>query len=358
MSLLARYVQKNVLGAIVVVTGLFLALDLVFSFLGELEDLKGHYQAPQAFLYVAFHLTWRLCDLLPLSSLVGVLIGLGLLANQSELTVMRAAGVSVGRIVGWALSPAMILVVLSLLVAEYVVPVSIERADTLKFRALGQDYHVGELAGYWQREGNTLVRIQSVRPDGSLYGIYFYQLNEQRQVERVEMAEEGHYYKQGDQHYWQLQRISSTHLATDGTAQSANQATRIWQSSLTPDFLRQVTVEPDYLSLTGLYHYTQYLTHQGLQADSYLFAFWKKLLAPLVTLSMVIIGCCFIFGPLRSVTMGLRIVAGVLTGLGFHYLQDLCGYASLVYHFSPLLAAMLPIAICLVGGGVALRRVR
>ena len=56
--------------------------------------------------------------------------------------------------------------------------------------------------------------------------------------------------------------------------------------------------------------------------------------------------------------MGLRLIFGIFAGLGFRYLQDFSGYASLVYDFSPLLAAALPIALCLLGGIWALARVR
>ena len=93
-------------------------------------------------------------------------------------------------------------------------------------------------------------------------------------------------------------------------------------------------------------------------ATQYFLEFWKKVLAPIATLSMVLVACSFIFGPLRSVTMGLRLIFGIFAGLGFRYLQDFSGYASLVYDFSPLLAAALPIAFCLLGGVWALARVK
>ena len=109
---------------------------------------------------------------------------------------------------------------------------------------------------------------------------------------------------------------------------------------------------------TRLFRYASYLEHQGLSSRAYFLEFWKKALAPITTLSMVLVACSFVFGPLRSVTMGLRIIFGILAGLGFRYLQDFSGYASLVYHFSPLLAAGLPIALSLFGGIVALHRVR
>ncbi|MCK1890503.1 LptF/LptG family permease, partial [Legionella pneumophila] len=36
----------------------------------------------------------------PIASLLGCLVGLGVLANHSELVVMRAAGISIGQITG------------------------------------------------------------------------------------------------------------------------------------------------------------------------------------------------------------------------------------------------------------------
>ena len=50
----------------------------------------------------------------------------------------------------------------------------------------------------------------------------------------------------------------------------------------------------------------------------------------------------FIFGPLRSVTMGARVIMGVLTGFGFFILNEVFGPLSLVYQLPPYLGAILP----------------
>ena len=50
----------------------------------------------------------------------------------------------------------------------------------------------------------------------------------------------------------------------------------------------------------------------------------------------------FIFGPLRSVTMGARIIMGVLTGFGFFITNEVFGPLSLVYNIPPALGALLP----------------
>ena len=92
MTLLARYVGKVVLSAMLIVLFLLLGLDLVFSFLGELEDLAGNYQAAQALYFVLLSLPFRLYEMMSIAALIGGIVGLGLLANHAELTVMRAAG--------------------------------------------------------------------------------------------------------------------------------------------------------------------------------------------------------------------------------------------------------------------------
>lgn len=355
MSLLSHYVGRIVLTSMLMVLVLLLGLDLVFSFLGELEELKEGYQAQQALVFSVLSLPFRLCDMMPIAALIGGIVGLGLLANNAELTVMRAAGISVWRLVWWVIKPAMALVVLSLLFAEYVVPISQQMADSGKAKALGVHYKVGELSSYWQRQGNTFIKMQSVTPDGVLHGVSFYQFDDHGQLQQTQFASEGNYQAQSS---WLLSQVNRSQWAADGSTQGSQYPSVIWQSELTPNFLKLVTVSPEYLPPTRLFRYAHYLERQGLSSSAYFLEFWKKALAPIATLSMVLVACSFVFGPLRSVTMGLRIIFGILAGLGFRYLQDFSGYASLVYHFSPLLAAGLPIALSLFGGIVALRRVR
>ncbi|MGB2130167.1 MAG: LptF/LptG family permease, partial [Marinobacterium sp.] len=102
--------------------------------------------------------------------------------------------------------------------------------------------------------------------------------------------------------------------------------------------------------------YSRYLEEQGVNADSYLLAFWSKLLQPLAILALVLIGVSFIFGPLRSVTVGQRVIAGVVFGLVFKFAQDLLGPASTVFGFPPLIAVVIPILLCTGAGLWLLRR--
>jgi lipopolysaccharide export system permease protein len=354
MKLLASYVSRTVFSAMLLVLTLLLGLELVFSFIGELSDIKGAYTATQALIYILLTGPRRAYEMLPIASLIGGIAGLGMMAAASELTVMRAAGVSIGRIVWWVLRPAMVLVLVGLLLAQFVVPYTEQLAVTRRGVALGDNSAAGWLNSYWHREGNTLVRIGAVEPNGPLRDLVMFhfspdgKLLENTHIDTAQY-EDGH---------WRLFNLQETLIQADGSARVAAIPDRIWPSSLTPEFLRLVTRDPEYLSVSNLYHYAHYMQQQGLDSGAYFLQFWKKAFAPLATLSMVLIACSFIFGALRSVTMGLRILAGVMAGLMFRYGQDFLGYASLVYDFSPIFAAGLPIAVCLLVGGVAIGRIK
>ncbi|HQX90589.1 MAG TPA: LPS export ABC transporter permease LptG [Moraxellaceae bacterium] len=354
MIVLSRYVSRTVISAMLLVLFLLLGLDMVFSFIAELEDLSATYRVPQALLYILLTAPRRAYDMLPIAALVGGMAGLGMLATHSELTVMRGAGVSIRRIVWWVLKPSLVLVVAGLLLSQYVVPHSEKMAESRRAIAQGKQVSDNSFRYYWHREGTEIMRVGTVETAGTLRDLAFFRFDAAGQLQSGLKVREAHF----DGNGWELRDLVETKLESDGSSTVVHYEREPWSSRLSPDYLRMVTLNPEYLSLTSLYEYAGYLKQQGLGADVYFLEFWKKALAPLATISMVLIACSFIFGPLRSVTMGLRILTGVLAGLLFRYGQDFLGYASLVYDFSPLLAAGLPIGLSLLLGGVAIIRVK
>ena len=120
LTVLSRYVKLNALLAIIAaVVGLW-ALQILFSYLSELDSLNESYTMGEAIKYIFYRSPYFLEDFIPTGALLGAVIGLGLLANKSELVVMRASGVSVYRIVGWVLQPALLFVILALVINQFI----------------------------------------------------------------------------------------------------------------------------------------------------------------------------------------------------------------------------------------------
>ena len=140
---LSYYVITRVLLAMIAgVVGL-LALQVFFAYLSEL-DIAKQLTWLQVLQYIFYRVPYLLLQILPTGVLLGAVVGLGVLANHSELTVMRAIGFSVQKVVGLAMLPAGLFVVLALVVNEWLLPISAVPAKKIRFNE-----NFASLTGFW-----------------------------------------------------------------------------------------------------------------------------------------------------------------------------------------------------------------
>jgi len=344
MRQLDSYIARNVLMATLVVMVVIVGLDAIFTLVDELDNLKGNYKLVDALFFSGLRLPRRVYEYMPMACLIGCLAGLGSMAASSELTVMRAAGISINRIVLAVLKPMAVLMFVSLLLGEYVVPSLEKIAQAHKAVAQGASEALSNKGkGYWHKEGSTVMRFNAVEPGGVLHGITRYEFAEgdgaqTHELKRVVYAQRALYQRA----YWQMENIVITHIE-DNSVWQEKQSTGRWDTELTPEKLSVVIVSPRDMSISGLYQYASYLDEQGLNSDAYMLSFWRKVTQPLSTFALVILGISFIFGPLRSVTPGYRIFSGIIVGMVYKYAEELLSPASIVLGFEPVLASIIPI---------------
>ena len=351
MVKLDSYIGKSVFMAILAVLGIILGLASLFAFIDEMGDISDTYTLLDASAFVLLTAPRRLYDMLPMAGLIGCLIGLGSLASNSELTIMRAAGVSIGRIVWAVMKPMLVLMLAGVLIGEYLAPVTENKAQADRSLAQGGGDAQSSKRGLWHRQGEEFVHINTVQPNGLLLGVTRYHFDNERHLLSSSFSRKAQY----QEDHWQLSDVTTTMFRGDHT-EVVKSAEERWDVALTPQLLNTVVLAPESLSITGLWDYIHYLSDQGLNNDRYWLAFWTKVLQPLVTAALVLMAISFIFGPLRSVTLGQRVFTGVLVGFVFRIAQDLLGPSSQVFGFPPLLAVLLPAGICALAGLWLLRR--
>lgn len=353
MRRLDRHVGWTVFAAIALVLVIIVGLDAIAAFIDEADDLSETYTFGQVALYILFTLPGRFYAFIPFAALIGCLLGLGQLATSSELVVMRAAGVSIGRLTWVAMKPALIIALFGFVLGEYLAPRADQAAETRRALAQNPGEAFSGRHGVWNREGNTFLHFNAVEANGTVHGVTLLQMDDINRMESSLRAVRGVYH--GD--YWTLEEVVRTKFSSWETTREIHDSLR-WDTGITPQLLSLVVVEPDQLPLADLYHYSRYLQQQGLDSDDYQLALWRKLLQPFAIGGLVLIAISFIFGPLREGTMGFRIFAGVIVGIVFRTSQDLLGPASMVFGFPPIYAALAPIIICLLAGLLLLSRAR
>ncbi|GKW48664.1 LPS export ABC transporter permease LptG [Halomonas sp. NCCP-2165] len=347
---LDRYIARNVLAAIIVVQVVLLGLDLVITYINDLGDVQGDYGALQVLLYLLMRLPWRLYQYAPVAVLIGALIGLGGMASSNELTVMRAAGRSLTRILWGVMKPVLLIVVVLLGIAEFVSPRSEQFATAWRLEKMQGEGAVLSQSGGWQREGDTIYRFGAIRADDTVIELTRYEFEGDRLRSATQAARavwEGE--------AWRLEEVAVTRFEDERT-RAAHHDTLAWETRFTPQQLERLLRDVESQAPSELWAYARFQRDQGLQATQPLLYFWQKLLMPLTLASLVLVAASFVFGPLRSVAAGTRVFYGVITGLGFKYLQDLLAPASTLFGFSPAWAVLGPTLLCAALGLYLLRR--
>ena len=357
MNLLDRYIGLTVAATMIMAVIVLLGVQMLFTFLEQTEDIRNDYTIAHVARFVFYSLPRIFYESIPYAALIGCLAGVGLLANNGELIVMRSVGVSTWSITRSALKPALAMIVLGLVVGELVLPDFERMARIDRLRALSEGSAITEEFGVWFREGNVYMHFDMVGKDGGLEGVSHYEFAEDQSLVRTLYAEKAAFQEQDNgQLKWLLEKVTLTDLSDD-TADVIEEPWREWQTSLTPDLIStEIAVQPDKMSIGELNSKIEYMQSQGLNSSKFELGFWGKVLQPLATISLVLVGISFVFGPLKEASMGMRVFSGIIIGVLFEFVKNLLSPASLVFGFSPIIAVVIPIAVCFVSGCYLLRR--
>ena len=384
MRVLRRYIGSTVLLAMLLVLLVIVMLIQIGLIIEQVGDIRGSYDFAEVLRYVLWRTPDSIVQNIGIASLIGCLIGLGVLANGNELMVIRASGVSIMQIVWLVMRPVLLLIVAGMALAE-VSPYTERVAEANRDVALsaGRSKHSApELVGteklekkireriqksalrmhfseaaeakksLWNRDANEFVRFATVLPNGKVYGVTRFGFNDDQSLASIQFAQEGTYQDTG----WLLEDVETTYL--DKTIRSEEQQSLYWSTKITPEMLIFVTTDPGSLTFRELGRYGKFLKDQQRDSRPYELEWWKKMIKPLEVFSLVMIAISFVFGPLRQVTMGQRVFSGVLVGVIFQTLQNMFSTSSLVFGFSPFVAVMLPIAVCASIGFLMILRTR
>ncbi|MES2217944.1 MAG: LPS export ABC transporter permease LptG [Pseudomonadota bacterium] len=353
MKILHKYIARSVIASTALVLLVMVGLIFVIDFLEELKDVgSGDYGFAQAFVHVLLESPRHLYQFFPMLVLIGGVIGLGVLSAHQELVVMRAAGFSVRRIALAVIAAALSLTLVATAVGELLVPKSHHLATTRKQSEQSGGQAVATLSGIWIHEGNNFLQINRVEGLQHLVGVTRYQFDAQHHLLAT-------YYvaslerRQGK---WLSHDVLKTTFANNQT-QSQHLGEMVWDMPLNPNLLNVGLIEPPEMSLATLHNYSQHLVQNGLQASDFEWEFWKRIFQPLTTIVMILLAVPFVLVFSRSVTMGWRVFFGIVVGFVFYILNAFLGQFSIVFQFSPLLAALLPTLLFALLGYVFARKV-
>lgn len=351
MRILDRYLAGAVIGGTLGTLGVLLPLLGFFILADEMDQVSPTgYRFQDALLFMLLSLPRYAYQIFPIATLIGALLGLGALASRSELVAMRAAGISVGRIVGAGLKGGLVLALCATIIGEAVAPAAQQRGLALRRAALSGGVAQSTPYGFWAIDDGAYVHIRDIMSGTRIKDISIYQADPADGV-LVATHAEGARYRDGG---WVLEGIERSRASQSGVQVERIENSR-WDSMLDPALLKVVVVDPRALPVWSLWKYIRFMTVNEQDASNYRVVFWGKVVHPLLILSMVLISIPILLGSSRTRGTGTRLFFGVIIGIAYYLASQILGHLSVLYGLSPLVSAFLP-PLLLVGVAIAVLR--
>ena len=331
---IARVLVSSSALCLLVLTG----LSSIIKWVDQLRVVgRGTYTIVDAGLYVLYLVPRDIEMFFPMAVLLGGLIGLGMLASNSELVVMQASGMSKLDISISTLKTAIPLMLLVMALSEWGAPIAEQKANEHKAVKVSGGSLIKSRQGVWAKDGDLFVNIGQVNDINRISNITLYHFNDQQQLTNLVFARNADFIDGS----WKMHDVTQTSITPTEVTKKLSFEYE-WKSTLTPDKLSIVSVEPKSLSIEGLLDYLEYLKVNKQDPSRYELALWTKIMQPISVAVMLLLALSFIFGPLRSVTMGARVLFGVIAGFSFYISNQIFGPVVIVYQLPPIIGALAP----------------
>jgi lipopolysaccharide export system permease protein len=336
-----------VLAALVVVLQM---LDL----LGESGKILAHHGNGDGELwrYVSLRLPQLVARFLPFSVLLGTLVTLATLNQNSEIVSMKAAGISAHQIIAPLILASLGVAALSFAFNERIVT---RATDTLNaweavdYGPVPKDN--GVRPNVWVRWGDDLVFASQVKGAGeatTLAGVAIYD-RAGNTLQRILKAKSAR--RQDRQ--WLLGDVDQFDV---GTGQQTQIASMSYGKGLDPLQFTLAKVHADEEDFTTLRTSIRELKLTGRDTAELESGFWHKLSGPLSAVLMPLLAAIAAFGLARSGQLFIRAVIGMALGFAYFVADNFALAMGNLGAYPPLVAAWAPFLLFLLVGEAVLIR--
>jgi lipopolysaccharide export system permease protein len=370
MPIMARYLGRSIVGFTLLVMSMFMILLGIYLFATEQKDVGvGSYTLGNALWFSLLNLPRQVFDLLPIAALIGSLLALGSLARSSELTVMRAAGVSVMRIGAWAGATGIFMAISAWLIGDYVAPPLERMAREQKTFAKYKQISLTGNQSAWAKDGDTFISVQQQTTENQFGGVYVFRFDSERRLISIGRATAA---RASADNLWELSDYAESVIqprdpsadpesspAVGASIIASRVAKQTLVTNLTPEFLGLATSVPNSLPGRTLLSVIRHNRANGLDTRAFETALWARMARTTALVFLVMLAVPFaVGGSARSGGGGVRTLMGILVGTAFSLFAKLLDDGALVFDLAPVVVAWAPTVVLATVTMVALARVR
>ena len=328
-----------------------LALNLL-SESGRILAQPGNGDA-QVWRYVSLRGPELIAFGLPYSVLLGTILTLITMNQNSEIIALKASGLSAHQVLAPLLVASLGVAILSFAFNDRVVSratATLDQWAKVDYGPLPIDR--GDRSNVWVREGDDLIEVDQIRGRGDtavLGGVTLYDRKGGNLVGIVRAATGR---RDGDG--WRIGPATTRFDVARGTL--TNVGTIVVGKGVRPDQFTLSSVNADGLSFGALRSAIGDLADAGRPTEALEGSLWHKLSSPLSAVLMPLLGAVAAFGIARSGKLFIRAVIGMALGFLYFVADNFALAMGSLGAYPPFLAAWAPFLLFLLIGEAVLFR--
>ncbi|AXA33585.1 LPS export ABC transporter permease LptG [Francisella adeliensis] len=336
-----RYIFKTVFSSFLIVTIIFCILFFIFTYLAQVSNDDTGASTFDLILITLYQLPGILYTLLPACAMVGALMGLSLLANSSEIIILRASGFSTAQISKGVILVGIIGSMATVLFGGYIAPVLQKLSDTSKVA-----YNTHNI---WLKTPNGIMHIGEIDSKKQVALDIRKFIIKDNELKEIRFAEKAKYTNDNSADVFSISKVVFPNKdAEKGIDVSTKIKQDKWENPLPLSVAQVITInDNDYLNFSQL---SRYMLSESQARDSALnLKFWQEVFQPLSLMVLILLAVPLSIGSTRSSTLIIKLLLGAFFGFAFFIFNQIFGPISLILHLPPILGAAAPtfIAICL-----------
>ena len=368
MKTVRRLLYRDIAGSVFFVALAFLSL---FFFIDFVDELSAGASVPgslrYSLVYAALQVPGHLYDLSAISVLIGTIYALSRMAQASEFTILRTAGLGPGRALAMLLLPGALFGAGAFALGEWVVPWAERQVVLQETRRDGGGLQLGHTGAWLKDEAGSApaahhaaINVGAAEVSGQLLRVRIFEFDRDNRLLRRIEARQAQVNPSG---LWTLTKVrladwphadpraspamTAAHQAPPGGPPGLAVVTQqldslTWRSTLTPDVVAAAVMPLQTMSTVELWRYSQHLSRQEQAAQRYEIQFWKRALYPLACIVMAALALPFAYLHARAGGVSLKVFGGIMLGISFVLLNNLAGHIGVLRDWSPLWAAASP----------------
>ena len=341
MKRLNKYLILNILKLLFLTQFAGLVMFITIEFLEHMDIFTDSFKSfLLSLVYIVLRLPHYFNLLLPLASLISMLILLILMVRNNEIIAARTSGISTISLMKPFIACACGLIILSFVIAEWIMPYAANAADYLYRVKIKKDTSYVHFKNdrIWFKRSNILHNIEFYDAKKDIIkGLTVIELNDDFTIKKRIDAKEGSW----KDSVWLFTTVTERTFGNNTIQSKSVYPEMKGLIREPPAILKTGDKNPEEMGYKDLSKYIRKLKRDGHDVRRYLVDLYNKTAFPFINLIMVFVA--FSVGLRYSKTKHIAkgILVGVCVGILYWFIHNIClsfGYAET---FPPLFAAWL-----------------